>query len=92
MIDHERSMNGYYHRTQKMKATLASSKKVTHKDVCTAVGKISAYLRCGNREGARKWAWKLVGYLVTLELLPARNEYDADGQISRPYNSGTGDG
>lgn len=51
-----------------------SKGKVTHKDVCIAVAKISAYLRVSNKEESKKWAYKLVGYLVDLELLPPRNE------------------
>lgn len=43
--------------------------EVSHKDVCIAVAKISAYLRVSNKEEAKKWALKLVGYLHKLELL-----------------------
>lgn len=50
--------------------------KITHKDVCTTVAKISAYLRVSNKEEARKWALRLVGYLRELDLLPTREDND----------------
>jgi hypothetical protein len=70
----------------------SKEKKVTHRDVCTAVAKISAFLRCGNRDAASEWSYKLVGYLVTLELLPPRNVHDDSGQIPTTSTRTTSDG
>lgn len=45
--------------------------EITHRDVCRAVAKIGAYLRCGDRDSARQWAHQLVDYLVKMEVYPA---------------------
>lgn len=44
--------------------------KITHRDVCRAVAKIGAYLRCGDREKAKEWAQTLLSYMRELDLLP----------------------
>lgn len=42
--------------------------KITHKEICKAVAKISAYLRVGDREKAKEWAAQLLHYLTVLGL------------------------
>lgn len=43
---------------------------VSHKDICKAVAKIGAYLRCSNEEKAKEWADTLVGYMVEMKVYP----------------------
>lgn len=41
----------------------------THRDICQAVAKIGAYLRCGDRDKAKEWAQTLLSYMKELDLL-----------------------
>lgn len=47
---------------------------ITHRDICVAVAKIGAYLRCGDREKAKEWAQKLLSYMKELGLLDKETE------------------
>lgn len=54
-----------------MSEGVQKKKKVTHRDVCRAVGKIRAYLKCSDMDNARLWAHTLVDYMVTMGIYPA---------------------
>ena len=73
------------HRKYTARETVHPRKtEVTHKDVCKAVASISAYLRVGNREKAREYARKLIGYLEKMDLLPT-NEDTSEEWKNAPY-------